>query len=73
MTLTERAPNPRSRHHPLRIAHRGGFVAGEVPLKAGEAPLTTDIEGSTRLWEEDPDAMGLALRDHYPVNPSPTR
>jgi len=26
--------------------------------------LMTDIEGSTRLWEEDPEAMGAAVRDH---------
>jgi predicted ATPase/class 3 adenylate cyclase len=26
--------------------------------------LFTDIEGSTRLWEEQPDAMGLALARH---------
>jgi class 3 adenylate cyclase len=26
--------------------------------------LFTDIEGSTRLWERDPDAMALALARH---------
>src|SRR5205814_7358920 len=26
--------------------------------------LFTDIEGSTRLWEENPDAMRLALAHH---------
>src|SRR5438067_4863045 len=26
--------------------------------------LFTDIEGSTRLWEENPDAMRLALARH---------
>lgn len=26
--------------------------------------LMTDIEGSTRLWEEDPDAMSRAIREH---------
>ena len=26
--------------------------------------LLTDIEGSTRLWESDPEAMGVALGRH---------
>ncbi len=26
--------------------------------------LFTDIEGSTRLWERDPEAMGLSLARH---------
>ena len=29
--------------------------------------LFTDIEGSTRLWESDPDAMRVALADHDAV------
>ncbi len=40
-------------HHPLR-----GYPSGTVTL------LFTDIEGSTRLWEEHPDAMRAALLQH---------
>src|SRR5580704_9006500 len=29
--------------------------------------LFTDVEGSTRLWEADPDAMGVALTAHDEV------
>jgi hypothetical protein len=29
--------------------------------------LFTDIEGSTRRWEQDPQAMRLALADHDQV------
>ena len=29
--------------------------------------LLTDIEGSTRLWESDPDAMARAVSAHYVV------
>ena len=27
----------------------------------------SDIEGSTRLWERDPEAMGVAIPAHYAV------
>jgi class 3 adenylate cyclase len=27
--------------------------------------LLTDVEGSTRLWESVPEAMGAAIRRHY--------
>ncbi len=29
--------------------------------------LMSDIEGSTRLWERDPEAMGVAIPAHYAV------
>ena len=29
--------------------------------------LLTDIEGSTRLWEREPDAMAAAVPEHYAV------
>ncbi len=29
--------------------------------------LLSDIEGSTRLWERDPEAMGVAIPAHYAV------
>jgi class 3 adenylate cyclase len=36
-----------------------------MPLPAGTvAFLVTDIEGSTRLWEQHPEAMHLALIRH---------
>src|SRR5207248_5344375 len=39
----------------------------ETPCPKGARTVTflfTDIEGSTRLWEENPDAMRLALAQH---------
>jgi class 3 adenylate cyclase len=40
-------------------------VLDTTPLPAGIVTfLMTDIEGSTRLWEDDPEAMAAALRDH---------
>jgi class 3 adenylate cyclase len=40
-------------------------VLDAVPLPTGIVTfLMTDIEGSTRLWEEDPEAMAEALREH---------
>jgi class 3 adenylate cyclase len=40
-------------HHPLR-----GYPSGTVTF------LFTDIEGSTRLWEEHPEAMRQTLLQH---------
>jgi hypothetical protein len=38
---------------------------GVVELPAGTVTfLLTDIEGSTRLWESEPEAMGVALQRH---------
>ena len=49
----------------------------DIPTKGGEKPavalsgvrtfLFTDIEGSTRRWEADPDAMRTALEAHNQV------
>jgi class 3 adenylate cyclase len=33
--------------------------------------LFTDIEGSTRLWEEHPEAMNRALAGHAPSDSPP--
>jgi class 3 adenylate cyclase len=45
------------------IALRGVLEAVELP--AGLVTfLMTDVEGSTRLWEEDAEAMGIAMREH---------
>lgn len=40
-------------------------VLEAIPLPDGIVTfLMTDIEGSTRLWEEDPERMAVALREH---------
>jgi class 3 adenylate cyclase len=46
--------------HPSRTAEIGGaeLPAGTVTF------LLTDIEGSTRLWQTDPEAMEVALQQH---------
>jgi class 3 adenylate cyclase len=44
-----------------------GQVVDGPPTAAREAPLTflfTDVEGSTRLWERNPEAMRSALARH---------
>jgi predicted ATPase/class 3 adenylate cyclase/DNA-binding winged helix-turn-helix (wHTH) protein len=42
---------------------RSGAVSGELPTGTVTF-LFTDLEGSTRLWQEHPDAMGEALARH---------
>ncbi len=40
-------------------------MAGDSALPTGTVTfLFTDIEGSTRLWQQHPDAMKGALSDH---------
>jgi class 3 adenylate cyclase len=40
-------------------------VLEAIPLPTGIVTfLMTDVEGSTRLWEEDPKSMAPAMRDH---------
>src|SRR3954453_5955176 len=43
--------------------HWGATAMPELP-RGTVTFLFTDIEGSTRLWEEHPDAMRLALARH---------
>src|SRR5207247_619569 len=46
---------------------RSSLVVGRSSLVAHEGTVTflfTDIEGSTRLWEEHPEAMRAALARH---------
>ena len=44
----------------------GPSEPGEAELPAGTVTfLLTDIEGSTRLWETNPEAMEAALQRHY--------
>jgi class 3 adenylate cyclase len=48
-----------------RRSAAGPGEPGEVELPAGTLTfLLTDIEGSTRLWESQPEAMELALQQH---------
>ena len=48
-----------------RRSAAGPREPGEVGLPAGTLTfLLTDIEGSTRLWESDPEAMEVALQRH---------
>ncbi len=37
------------------------------PLAVERSFLFTDVEGSSRLWESDPDRMGEALAQHFRV------
>ena len=40
-------------------------MTGNLQIPTGTVTLLfTDIEGSTRLWEAEPDAMAVALRRH---------
>ena len=40
-------------------------MEGATPLPSGTVTyLLTDIEGSTRLWEQHPEAMDAALARH---------
>src|SRR3569832_759413 len=34
------------------------------PRRQSMTLLFSDVEGSTKLWESEPDAMGVALRRH---------
>src|SRR5215211_7488776 len=48
-----------------RRSAAGPGEPGEVELPAGTLTfLLTDIEGSTRLWETEPEAMEVALQRH---------
>ena len=52
----------------LRVPRHGARSSrsvGSVTRPSGTVTfLFTDIEGSTRRWESDPDAMRLALAAH---------
>ena len=36
----------------------------EIPPSSTVTFVLTDLEGSTRLWEQDPDAMKIAMGRH---------
>lgn len=71
MGLGENLPADDSRLLYDLAAHAAVTLRGVLdatPLPAGVVTfLMTDIEGSTRLWEDEPDAMAAALRDHDSV------
>lgn len=43
---------------------RAASGSSDAPREASLTFLFTDVEGSTRLWEENPEAMGVALERH---------
>jgi predicted ATPase/class 3 adenylate cyclase/DNA-binding CsgD family transcriptional regulator len=46
----------------------GAGAVGRFQLPVGTVTfLLSDIEGSTRLWESDPDAMRIAVPKHYKI------
>ena len=50
------------------LVEPGGSQQTRLNLPAGTVTfLLSDIEGSTRLWERDPEAMGVAIPAHYAV------
>jgi predicted ATPase/class 3 adenylate cyclase len=58
-TVSAGAPHP----SPLSLRDPGEVGGAELP--AGTVTfLLTDIEGSTRLWESEPEAMEVALERH---------
>ena len=57
----------------VRVSGLAGLLPGGEPLKGARMVglpsgtvtfLFTDLEGSTRLWEERPDEMRVALVEH---------
>jgi predicted ATPase/class 3 adenylate cyclase len=71
-------PGPQLQALELAILNQDPDIAAPVGASSPSAPvssaskppsgtltlLMTDIEGSTRLWEEHPEAMAIALRRH---------
>ncbi len=57
--------------HAERLRVQTGMVDGEVTtrnLPAGTVTfLLTDVEGSTRLWQDRPAEMGSAIARHYEI------
>ena len=48
-----------------RVAGYPAQVSQPAPIPSGTVTLLfTDIQGSTRLWETEPEPMAVALRRH---------
>lgn len=66
--MGERSPSPRTRSKSTRVASRGGVGAErgrQPPMDSDQVTMVfTDVQGSTSLWEADPDAMEQALSLH---------
>src|SRR5262249_2461188 len=61
----QRSPERRGSRPPPGQHGRGGEPMETTSLPTGTVTfLFTDIEGSTQLWEQHPDAMRLALAPH---------
>jgi hypothetical protein len=58
-------PEPGQDH----VSRRKKWTSGSAELPAGTVTfLLTDIEGSTRLWETEPEAMEVALSTKFVPN-----
>ncbi|WP_167458354.1 ATP-binding protein [Mesorhizobium kowhaii] len=52
--------------HPGSPSARPATFPSSTPLPSGVVTfLLSDVEGSTRLWEDDEDTMGAAIARHY--------
>lgn len=67
------SPSPtRSPLPPLLLGDDGAAVTGgegrPFALPTGTVTfLLTDVEGSTKRWEADPEAMATAIARHYEI------
>ena len=65
-TYTPIETGPARAGAPVDVPIRGELLERDRPLPAGTVTfLLTDIEGSTRLWEEDAEAMSAAVARSY--------
>ena len=57
------APPTQAPHRLPVVAHAATATPGHAHVSIGTS-LFTDIEGSTRLWEAEPERMSLAVAKH---------